>query len=482
MRALQRTRLNYLFQSLAVLGATVPAYAACSSGSSSTNAGDLDGGVDVMGDGSTKPQEGDASISRVGFDQSPCSDAGAYEQLVGVTATPAVDYLAIRNTYQDPASDAGVRGMDQTGAKSGTACATATNQSTCTSALAALAPTTAWKPSSGGGQIETWAYLAYTRGDQVAAITTKDAVAAFIAPVENVKDAAFIATLNDYAVSCRGGASVRATASGWEMIVDTGTPCSDGVGGPPRQHRVAISTAGALTVIETIDPGVPQRVCGIGRRPEGLCAPEIAACTEAGAYFARMAHLEAASVPAFERLTRELLAHGAPRSLVERSERAREDEVRHARMTATLAQRHGGTVQAPRVGGLACRSLFEMAVDNAVEGCVSETFGALLVHVQAARVTDSATRRMLEAIAKDETEHAELSWDIAAWVEPHLTEVERERICEARASAVAELREIYAQNPDPSVAEAAGLPEPIAAIAMLDGLEEALWRDVLRAA
>ncbi|MFP2923978.1 hypothetical protein ACLESO_01930, partial [Pyxidicoccus sp. 3LG] len=55
-----------------------------------------------------------------------------------------------------------------------------------------------------------------------------------------------------------------------------------------------------------------------GRRPEGLCSDGAVAgrVPTLGALFAKMAHLEAASVPAFERLADELAAHGAPARLV----------------------------------------------------------------------------------------------------------------------------------------------------------------------
>jgi hypothetical protein len=44
-----------------------------------------------------------------------------------------------------------------------------------------------------------------------------------------------------------------------------------------------------------------------------------------------MAQLEAASIVAFDRLARELDAHGAPAELVAEARRAKTDEVRHAR-------------------------------------------------------------------------------------------------------------------------------------------------------
>ncbi|HEX7664753.1 MAG TPA: hypothetical protein VF407_09585, partial [Polyangiaceae bacterium] len=132
---------------------------------------------------------------------------------------------------------------------------------------------------------------------------------------------------------------------------------------------------------------------GSGRRPEGLAAPRRAngAHTSAiGLYFAEMAHLEGASVHAFRSLESELVAHGAPVDLVAAACRAAEDEVRHAQETARLAHRHGATPPEVVVAKAeAVRTLEAIALENAVEGCVRETFGALVATWQAAHAADA---------------------------------------------------------------------------------------------
>jgi hypothetical protein len=77
--------------------------------------------------------------------------------------------------------------------------------------------------------------------------------------------------------------------------------------------------------------GAPQCGPGIGRRPCGL-RPARGACArdEVGRALAAMAHLEAASVPAFRRLGAELASLGAPASFVRAADRAARDEIRHA--------------------------------------------------------------------------------------------------------------------------------------------------------
>jgi hypothetical protein len=151
---------------------------------------------------------------------------------------------------------------------------------------------------------------------------------------------------------------------------------------------------------------------GAGRRPEGLRRPRkrSATCATVGEYLARAAYLEQASVHAFDRLERELRAHRAPESLGETARRSAKDEVRHADAMRRLATFHGGKPESPRVGRSGIRSLERVARENVVEGCVRETYGALLATWQAAHATDAAIRRCFSRIAADETRHAALAW------------------------------------------------------------------------
>jgi hypothetical protein len=61
------------------------------------------------------------------------------------------------------------------------------------------------------------------------------------------------------------------------------------------------------------------------------------------------------------------------------------------------------------------RSLEQLAVENAVEGCVRETYGALLATWQARAAAEPRVRAMMAAVAVDETRHAQLAWDLDAW-------------------------------------------------------------------
>ncbi len=237
---------------------------------------------------------------------------------------------------------------------------------------------------------------------------------------------------------------------------------------------------GCLDGSLTAQPGQPATIAcgvcnGVGRRPRGLRKPRRArAMNLLGEYFAQAAHLEAASVVAFERLRDELRAHGAPSELVEVAARSIRDEVRHARVTTRLARRYGAIPSAPRTGRARVRSLESFAVENAAEGCVRETFGAMLATWQAAHAREKRIRRSMARIAHDETRHAALAWAVARWAEGRLDERARRRVVAARRTAVARLmRDLGAELP-PAVRADAGLPSAREARALAAAMTE-VW-------
>jgi hypothetical protein len=115
-----------------------------------------------------------------------------------------------------------------------------------------------------------------------------------------------------------------------------------------------------------------------------------------------------------------------------------------------------------------------VALDNAVEGCVRETYGALVAHHQAAHAQDEEIRALMRRIADDETRHAQLSWDIAAWAEAKLTRSERQHLGAARQAALAKLERELTASVDPALVEVAGMPDAASALAMLDVLRAGL--------
>jgi hypothetical protein len=140
-------------------------------------------------------------------------------------------------------------------------------------------------------------------------------------------------------------------------------------------------------------------------------------------------------------------------------------------MTA-LARRHGGSAparlrkRAPR----APRSLLRVARENAVEGCVRETYGALLATYQALEARAPHVRRTLARIARDETAHAALAWKIHAWASTRLTLGELRAIERARARAFDALLRELEQRPAAALVADAGMPRPEQARKLLEGI------------
>lgn len=205
-----------------------------------------------------------------------------------------------------------------------------------------------------------------------------------------------------------------------------------------RERTLQIDDAGH--VVADNDVKLADTNCVVGRRPAGLKRFEPPHSASAlGRYFVRLAQLEAASVCAFERIAAELRAFGAPDELALAADAAARDEVRHAHQMAALARRSGADPSSPQVEARSLRSRFEFALDNAVEGCVRETFGAVLAHCQAALARDPAVAVTMARIAEDETRHAELAWQIAEWITPQLSIEERGALAAAQAAALAQL-------------------------------------------
>jgi hypothetical protein len=136
----------------------------------------------------------------------------------------------------------------------------------------------------------------------------------------------------------------------------------------------------------------------------------------------------------------ELRALGAPRALVRAASRAIADERRHARVVAGIARRFGGRPSRVRAPRPRPRSVEAIAIENAVEGCVNETFGAVIATWQARHAIDPGIRSAYERIAIDETRHAQLAHDAAAFFDGLLDAPARQRVARARRDAFAQLQ------------------------------------------
>lgn len=215
--------------------------------------------------------------------------------------------------------------------------------------------------------------------------------------------------------------------------------------------------------------------CDYGRLPEGLRSVGRASGSNVLArWFAEAAHLEAASEFAFHRLAHALTVHRAPDVLVKRAMVAADDEHRHARAMGDLAARFGGVPAAVELAEVDVPDLLTLARTNAVEGCVGETWSALALQHQAYVAHDPGIRTVLAEIAADETRHAELAWDIDAWLRTRLSEDDNAVVARAHADAWSRLRHGLSANPDDARLQSIGVPRRSTALTLHAGLRQAL--------
>jgi hypothetical protein len=216
-----------------------------------------------------------------------------------------------------------------------------------------------------------------------------------------------------------------------------------------------------------------------GRRTDGIGEPAARGRLSAGNYLATCSYLEAVSVHAFARLRAELTVHGAPRELLAAVHRAQRDEVRHARLMRALARGYGIEPEQPAPPPRTLRSAYEIARENAVEGCVRETYGAVVASIRATRATDPRVRAAMQSIARDEREHAALSWRIGAWLVPRLAPHEQRAVALAMRDAVAELTVGGGDGmTDAECRTACGLPSGEQHLRMVALLDAAVFRTV----
>jgi hypothetical protein len=389
---------------------------------------------------------------------------GSHPQLSDLHADRLVDFLEL---FQGPHGFGPPdRGWQPLGAI-GRPCATA-REGTCLSRLRNRTEDDSQRRHSLNGSD----YLLFTRGDDIGEINTLQELLSFLGPIDTPYEAALVAWASAYDVDCTdlSHGTDHIPRPVYELSGSQKTrTCPIEI----TDYVLRVKREGIVTVVSSkISPDSQPGVCE-GRRPPGWPGPRVPRGEGLGAHFARAAEVEAASVEAFCILGGDLARHGAPRPLLDAAERAAHDEVRHARMTARVARRYGGRPKAPRPGSSTPRSLVDIALENEVEGCVRETFGAAVALWQAARARDPVVARTMRSIAADEARHAALAWAITTWAVPQLSRRERRDVAQAREQAVADLRREMRADPAPDLVELAGLPRGSEALALLGELEQA---------
>jgi hypothetical protein len=260
-----------------------------------------------------------------------------------------------------------------------------------------------------------------------------------------------------------------------------GTTCADG--GDVVEAGIAMESDAGATGAAVCPPvsGNLSVVCYVvpctGRWTSGVDTLGTVNPLSTGEYFAKCSYYEAASVYAFERLARELGAHGAPASLVQAALLAAKDEVRHARTMRALARGFGVEPRWPDAPDLSVRPLVEVARENATEGCIRETYGAVMGLVAAARASDPNVRAAMQSIARDECSHAELSWQVSAWAASQLGPRDWEQV--RRALRVAAQGLLAGDDDEPASEQwtlIAGIPSGSEARRIARLLDDALFR------
>jgi hypothetical protein len=347
-----------------------------------------------------------SSIDRDGFDSSSfCADERS--RLEALRASLGADYVAL------------VRGDD------------VSESSPCTDGPCAFelqaAKESSEPPELSGGQAGGFV-LIVVKGNESKTARRLNELSSALGEIDSPEKVHLVMWSHGYEIECDRW--VKRSGDGFEAIGKK--MVSDCAPMVTEEHRVSVRRDATIAVLESVEVRRHENRC-VGRRPAGLVS------RSNGSRFARAAHLEAASVEAFRVLARELALHDAPAALIAEAERSARDEIRHAAMMARIARRFGATYEAPVVERREPRSLFDLALDNAIEGCVRETYGAVEAMLLAETEADPAIARAMHAIARDETRHAELAWSIAAWANARLSKAEREEIRAATRDAIDEL-------------------------------------------
>ena len=141
-----------------------------------------------------------------------------------------------------------------------------------------------------------------------------------------------------------------------------------------------------------------------------------------GSSWLEAARAEAASVPAFIALGRDLARVGAPRALINRAQSAARDEVRHARLCVALAGRAYGrsiTTILPGVPPITRETrreaLTRLALESWHDGCLGEATAARREALAFETCREGQSRDALGRIAHDEHTHGELAWSVLAF-------------------------------------------------------------------
>lgn len=406
----------------------------------------------------------------------PVCAGDKWKALDGLEPAEAIDYATLRI-----ACDYNRGGPASERASMGTACATASGAS-CQSELETLLTLDTLSPGELSGTVgRCQQFVVTTAGDRVTRYVTRKELLEFLGSINTPQEVLLLLAYDGYTITCGDASSTTPPELDAPEVAPSGDGFEATVGSvvdecPVTYAQVELRVSPDGTVKELSREALPPSNACAGRRPEGWLG--IGARTASSAiadHFTRMAELEAASVIAFEVLARELEHHDAPQALIVRARAARSDEVRHAERTRALAARFGARVCEPEVAARPLRGLEALALDNAIEGCVRETYGAAVGCYQARTASDPEIAALMAELSRDELQHALLALDIDAWLQARLCDAARERVAAARETAVAQLSLELGAEPDGPLQTLAGLPSACAAQRIHAALQAELW-------
>lgn len=394
----------------------------------------------------------------IGTTPADLSTVCAGDWLAYLALPEPVDFLALRRVTNRFDGE----GTREETFSLGEPCAGAGNRNACENTLDDTWPTPAGWGYCGEGCSDSG--LVTTRGSDVSLYETRAQVAALFGEIDAPAEALFLPITVEYTPAC--GSLVETDDDQWRMTADILTgdcPWTE------ETHEIEVRRDGTIEVLQIVE--VREDGACAGRRPDGLCPAPHHGPTAVARHIAHLAWLEGAAVVAFSHLASELAHHGAPTALIHRAEAAARDEVRHAEQMSAFAQEHGAPTAPVHVSAQPIRSLLSIALENAIEGCVRETYGAADAHFRAQHAATPRIRALFASIADDEARHAALSWDVAAWILPRLSAAEQAQVHAAMAAARRSLRAELAAGFDDAVQVTLGAPPAAAALAMAEVLE-----------
>lgn len=411
---------------------------------------------------------GDGGVSSAGFVAFECTGGPA----AAIVIQPDLEVDHLEQRVETEGGDAGTRTVQVLSTR-GEPCKTAGDQARCKERLAALRLDSSCGPD--GNSITGRSckpYFVSTRGDAISSAVTGAEIAALAGKINSPDELRLVVASAGYSLAC-GGASVTPEykdlgGGAFEVHAYQAENCA------PAAYAVTVNVDGTGKVTETSRTTLADKPsCAVaGRRPDGFV--QTRGTASAAEHIATMATLEAAAVQAFREIAHTLSAMGANRQLQARVRTATRDEIRHARQMRRLAAQHGHAPTAASHAPYVLPSRQEFARRNMIEGCVRETFGAMIAAHQAAHAQDLSVRAAMQRIAADELRHADLSWDIASWLDETATPSERRAVYESVDRALAELEdELLVELPD-DARRALGLPTQAQAMAMLQSFAHSL--------